>query len=113
MKKAVTIPLVLSALMLAGCGNSAPKCSDAQTQDLVKDIAKDELIESLGQQAANAVTLGLEGIRTTDFSEKTGAQECAAELTFTGPAGTNKLDITYTSENTDDAKNFYVTVYGL
>ena len=113
--KKSAINVALGALLLVGmtgCDNSAPKCSDQDTQDLVISIAHDELVEPRGEDFANKIKLSLDGIRTTDFNEKTGAQECAAELVMATPEKSMSADITYTSENTDDG-NFYVKVFGL
>ena len=114
MKSKILGALVVSAVFLsAGCSNSAPKCSDKETLDLVKEIAMDTLVEQIGRDFASKVSFAVNAIRTTDVNEKTGAQECAAELEISGPAGVNSIDITYTSEKTYKADEFYVTVYGL
>lgn len=101
------------AVTVSACGQSAPKCSDQATTDLVKEISRDELVSQLGQEVSDSIKLKVEAIRTTDFNEKVGSQECAAQLTMSGPGGSESLDITYTSEKTDDGEEFYVTVFGL
>ena len=98
---------------LGACSQSAPKCSDSETVQLVKEITRDEMVSQLGQEVSDSIKLEVGAIRTTDFNEKTGSQECAAQLSMTGPGGTETADITYTSEKTDAGKEFYVTVYGL
>jgi len=104
---------ILGCGIIAGCSGEAPSCSDDETQGLVIEISKDELKKQAGQEVVNSVTLELSGIRTTDFNEKTGAQQCAAELVFTGENGQKSIDITHKSELVDNSEEFYVTVYGL
>ncbi|CAH0532384.1 hypothetical protein VST7929_00213 [Vibrio stylophorae] len=113
MKKFAAMACIGISALLVGCDNSAPKCADQDTQDLVLEIARDELVKMYGNSAASTITMELDMIRTTDTNEKTGTHTCAAELVFKGPGGTEKGDITYTSENTDESDEFYVTVYGL
>lgn len=104
---------ILGGVIIAGCSDEAPSCSDDATQELVIQISKDELRKQVGQEIASLVTLELTAIRTTDFNKKTGSQECAAELVFSGQNGKNSIDITYKSELVDNEEEFYVTVYGL
>ena len=72
------------------------------------------MTKQLGEEAAKIFTYGVKTIRTTDTHEKTGAHECAADLSIIGENGkSNSIPITYTVENTDDGKNIYVNVFGL
>ena len=115
MKKVLYVSiLAASTLLLAGCGKSVPKCGDEETINLVKKISNDEMINQMGKDLAAQVSYSVEGIRTTDEHDKTGAFECAADLKLIAKNGkTNKLPITYTVEATDDGKEFYVEVFGL
>lgn len=115
MKKILyTTLLSASSLLLTGCGNNVPKCSDKDTTDLVKQISNDEMVNQMGKDFAAKISYNVEAIRTTDENEKTGAFECAADLKITASNGiSNKLPITYTVEGTDDGKQFYVNVFGL
>ncbi|WP_404382057.1 hypothetical protein [Caenispirillum salinarum] len=114
MLKIGTASLVVAAsLLTAACSDTAPACSDTETVDLVLEIARDSLLEQAGAEIANKVDMSLNAIRTTDANETTGAFECAAELEFTGPGGSNSIDITYLSELVDSGDEFYVTVWGL
>ena len=99
-------------VLVSGCSNSAPKCSDQKTIDLVLQIAKQELAKKLSQETLDKVGMNLDAIRTTESDEKTGKQKCAAQMIFKGPGGESKADITYASEKTDKGEQ-YVTVYGL
>lgn len=114
MKKFV-VPALLSTLVIAGCSPSVPKCGDEETIDLVKEIADEEMANQLGAQMAKLFSYKVSAIRTTNVNEKTGAYECAAQLTVTASntGQSSDLPITYTVELTDDKKEFYVTVYGL
>lgn len=114
---AIGFPVVSLLLLLTVSGvfssTGAPKCSDARTVSLVKQIAREKLVRLVGQGAANSIKISVGAIRTTDFNEKTGSQQCAAQLSVEGKAGTKNLDITYKSEKTDNGDKFFVTVYGL
>mgnify|MGYP003667698454 FL=1 len=105
--------LCLPTLANAGwfTNDTAPKCSDLETQELVIQIMKDGLEEDSGKEFADSLTLVLSLIRTTDFNEKTGSQECAAELTMSNSDDSGTIHLTYTSELLDDGENFYVTVH--
>jgi hypothetical protein len=120
-KKFITVCLVLLVPLLVGCNKSAPKCGDEQTKTLVFEIAWEEFANQLGlpmgssdfKKYQNSIVFSLESVRTTDFNKSTGKQSCAADLIMTGPDGASKIPITYTSENMDDGKSFYVEVSGL
>lgn len=113
MKVASSIMGMIIVGALSGCSDTAPKCSDSETQDLVIEISKEELAKQAGKQVADSVTLKLSAIRTTDYNEKTGSQQCVADLELKGQGGTKSIEITYKTELTDDGDEFYVTVYGL
>lgn len=114
---AIVFPILSLLLLLMVSGvfpsSGAPKCSDIETTNLVKQIATEKLVGALGQKVANQIKLSVGAIRTTNFNKQTGAQQCAAQLTVKGKAGTKTFDITYKSEKTDDGDEFFVTVYGL
>jgi len=110
-KKIVGTIIVLG--VVSGCSNSAPKCSDEKTINLVKQIAKEKLVASFGEKSANMIELSIGAIRTTDSNEKTGTQQCAAQLTMKGEGGSKSADFTYKVEKTDDGEEFFVTAYGL
>jgi len=109
----IILAVLFTGAVITGCSSSAPKCSDTETTDLVKQIAKEQLAKLQGQEIADQIEMSVDAIRTTDSNDKTGAQQCAAQLTLKGPNGENSLDITYTSEKTDKGDEFFVNVYGL
>ncbi len=115
MKKALILSCTVMALAITGCSDSVPKCGDAETVDLVKQIADEEMGNQVGKEMAKLFSYSVEGIRTTDTNEKTGAFECAADLSLTASntGQTNSMPITYTVELTDDGEQFYVNVFGL
>ncbi len=114
---AIGLPVVSLLLLLMVSGvfpsSGAPKCSDTETINLVKQIAKEKLVAGMGQKAADTLKLSVGAIRTTDSNEKTGTQQCAAQLTVKGKGGENTIDFTYKSEKTDKGDEFLVTAYGL
>lgn len=107
--------LAAGAVTLAGCSASAPKCSDDETVDLVKEIANDEMINQLGPEMGKLFSYSVSAIRTTHSDEKTGSFECAAQLEIkaSNTNQTNEIPIEYTVEITDNEEEFFVTVYGL
>ncbi|MEQ5818101.1 hypothetical protein [Halomonas sp. SCS19] len=105
--------VIVAATILGGCSQSAPKCSDNETVALVKEITRDGLVSQFGQEVSDSIQLEVDAIRTTDFNDKTGSQQCAAQLTIKSQGDTETADITYTSELADNGEKFYVTVYGL
>lgn len=114
MKKLI-IPVILSTVVIAGCSQSVPKCSDTETTDLVKQISDREMVNQLGIEAAKMFSYKVGAIRTTSTNEQTGAHECAAQLNVTASntGEMTELPITYTVEVTDNGEEFYVEVYGL
>ena len=101
-------------LPLFGCSKSVPNCSDSLVTDLVKQIADREMANQMGIDFAKLFTYKVEAIRTTNTHEKTGAHDCAAELTLIKNKEVhNKLPITYTVEKTDKSDEIYVNVFGL
>lgn len=93
---------------ISACSNNVPSCSDPEVNDLALEITRDEINRQYGQGAANETSLSLDAIRTTNQNEKTGAYECAAELSI----NEEQFPITYTVELTDDQR-VYVTIFGL
>lgn len=107
--------IVCASVLVGSCSKSVPKCSDDQTVDLVIQIARDEYKKSVRRELG----LSLSAIRTTGSNSETGAQSCAASLSIEGIPGifpnqtlSKTVDITYTSELTDDGQ-LYVEVIGL
>lgn len=113
MAKAIIIALGLASLVFiayALMDNSAPKCSDKGTKNLVLEIVREKLNQVTD---ASGMQIRLNAIRTLESNDKTGAQMCAAQLHFSGSGKETTLDITYKSEKTDKGGEFFVTVYGL
>lgn len=113
----IVIAFTFLAFIFTGCSNSAPKCSDDSTVDLVKDIVRGQLAKTItyGKKEASQVELIIDAIRTTDVNEETGCQNCAAQLIIKNTKGISSkpLDFTYISEKTDDGDQQLVTVYGV
>jgi hypothetical protein len=112
--------LLSCTLLFSGCsGASAPKCSDTDTIELVKNIASKQFGTPEMQKSAGVKTdFSLDAIRTTGQNKETGAYQCAANLHGTisiselSESNTKDWSITYESALTDDGKQ-YVTVNGL
>jgi len=113
LNKHSTIAWCLAALFFSACSHSAPDCADEKTVNTAIEIAKKKLIEDNGQDIVKQLSLKLVDIRTTNIDEKLGKHTCAADIEATGPGGSKRLPIQYTSELADGGKRFYVTVYGL
>lgn len=114
MKPLLIASSIAFSLVLASCSQSAPKCGEREVTDLVKEIAGREMTKQLGADASKLFSFDVQAIRTKETNEKTGAQQCAAELKINASnGGTNELAITYTVERTDDGKSIYVNVFGL
>lgn len=97
-------------MLLAACKTEAPNCSDKETQDLVKKIARDE-ITKYGVNS-KLIKMEIENIRTLDKNNNTGAYSCAADFIIYIKNSRKSYPITYTSELMDNKKEFYVMVYG-
>ena len=112
MLKKLTIISVLSASILTGCGKEAPKCSDKEVTNLVIKIVK-ESIMGLNPLIKGAEEITVVSIRTVEHNKETGAYTCKGKLNFIGKDKTQPpftIPVTYTLENTDDGKEFYVSV---
>jgi hypothetical protein len=105
--------MAITTLLLSGCGSSVPTCSDAESTDLVSEIADQEMGKQLGIEMAKTFSYIVNSIRTTATNEQTGSHECAAELEVKGPNGSNSIPITYSIEMTDNGEEFYINVFGL
>lgn len=100
--------LLLSGL--AGCGAQAPDCAALEVQEVVLDIAKERLVGMafVNVRDVDKLVLSLESIRTIATDSSTGAHQCAAVLKV---GGGWEFPLTYSSENTSQAGEFYVTVH--
>ena len=107
------LPVVAGAIMLSACSGGTPACSDSETVDLVLEISNDELVAQFGTEFASVIDMSLDAIRTQGHDEKLDTYQCAADLIMSGPGGESNVPVEYTVESTDDADEFYVTVYGL
>ena len=108
--------------VLAGCSGAPPKCSDGEATDMVLQIVNQEL-ESIRkafivmnrENTKITYEAALRNIRAIEKNEKTGSYRCAATVDIDSNSFMLKksLNITYTTERTEDTKEVYVTVYGL
>lgn len=112
--KLITI-IIACLLISSGCSKFVPACGDESVTDLVKQIAGEEMANSLGKETAKLFSYSVNAIRTTDTNEKTGSHDCAADLEVkaSNTGQSQEMPITYTVEATDDGENIYVNVLGL
>ena len=107
---------VLLVFLFVGMGSGTPSCSNADVQETVLEIVNRELKKQIFFNSDELLNISLQYIRTTDTNEKTGANACAAEVTFENKqnrALKNSSQITYTVQNIEGEAGFYVNVYGL
>lgn len=108
--------IVLLVFLLVGIGSGTPSCSNVDVKETVLEIVNRELKKQLFFNSDEILNISLDYIRTTDTNEKTGANTCAAEVTFENKqnrALKNSSQITYTVQNIEGEAGFYVNVYGL
>lgn len=110
---------VILIAILTACGKTAPNCGASETQALVEQIAVEQFNQDVGAKLLgidfNAGVFSLDAIRVQGHDPKTGRYECAALLRFTPTKpilGNSELTwaISYTSELTSKADEFYVTL---
>lgn len=102
-------------IFITGCVSSVPKCSSTEAIDLVKEVTNKKMVDQIGVAEAKKLSYSINIIRTTDKNEKTGAFECAAvlEIDIDGTDEVAEVPITYSIENLDNGKEFYIKVWGL
>jgi hypothetical protein len=93
---------------------AAPKCSDLRTIELLRSIAESELVRT-GYPTDKVATMriSIESIRGQGIDKGPRKQECACDLILEGPSGKERFPIKYTSELTNDNREFFVAVSGL
>lgn len=111
MKRTIFLVLI-SAGLLAGCGEKTPKCSSDDAKNLVVDISR-KTIEK-GMTLDKDVHISVENVRTISHESGLDVYQCAADLTFTKPELKDSLPITYRIQKTDEGKGqFYINISGL
>ncbi|QOG11257.1 hypothetical protein [Arcobacter sp. FWKO B] len=110
MKLLFTSLLASSVLLFSGC-DSTPKCSDAETVQLLEEILDRGFVK---------FTIDPSTIRTLDKNSKTGMYTCKvqAKMELSEAFGANNKylenlqtqNLTYTVVLTDDKKSFYVEI---
>ena len=105
------VAMVISTMLFLSVKLDTPNCNDVETKQLVKEIA----LKEFKQEGVSQVKLSLTSIRTSGHDEKVDKYECEAELIGINEINADKykLDITYTSQMTEDDEHFYVEVFGL
>ncbi|KMK82606.1 hypothetical protein [Pectobacterium brasiliense] len=123
--------LFLSASLLAGCGESTPKCNSDDAKNLVVDIAQKQIKKQFDQlrnsqmsemvpKNTDSLMLKVINIRTLKHDSSLDIYQCAASLQMTMMdeksklPNTTELPITYNIQKTDDSNGqFYINVFGL
>ncbi|MEB7712783.1 hypothetical protein NGC32_08575 [Kluyvera cryocrescens] len=78
--------VLLSALVLVGCGDSTPECGDKEVIDLAKQIITGNFFDnSSGLEPFKFFDASISNVRTSDFNKDIGRYTCKA--TFIGKAG--------------------------
>ena len=104
------IGVVISSMFLTTLGGNTPTCNSTEAKALVKQIAQ----EKAQEMGISIVTARLTNIRTSSYDENVDKYTCEAEMFIQTDAGiSNKAEISYTVQATDDGEHFYVEVYGL
>lgn len=103
-----------SSLLLSGCNGGTPECNS--------DTAKDEVIKMALGRVSDDFRLKLEepgnslsiiNVRTTSHTSSPDINECAADIREVLSGKSYLIPITNRLQNTDDGKQFYISVSGL
>lgn len=92
MKRTMLLVLITAGL-LAGCGEKTPKCNSDDSKNLVVNIAR-KTIEK-GMTLDKDVRITVENVRTISHESGLNIYQFAADLTFTKTDLQNSLPITY------------------
>ncbi|MDC7859726.1 hypothetical protein [Pantoea ananatis] len=130
MKRTMLLVLITAGL-LAGCGEKTPKCSSDDAKNLVVDIAHKQIkkqfeqlrnsqLEGMVPGNTDSLILKVIKVRTTHHDSSVDTYQCAASLQMTMTdeqsklPNTTELPITYDIQKTDESKGqFYINVFGL
>jgi len=85
--------VLITAGLLAGCGEKTPKCNSDDSKNLVVNIAR-KTIEK-GMTLDKDVRITVENVRTISHESGLDIYQFAADLTFTKTDLQNSLPITY------------------
>lgn len=123
--------LFISASLLAGCGDSTPKCNSDDAKNLVVDISQKQIKKQFyqlrnsqmaGMVPGNTDSLMLKviNVRIVSHNSSVDTYQCAANLQMTMTdeqsklPNTTEIPITYNIQKTDDNNGqFYINVFGL
>lgn len=130
MKRTMLLVLI-SAGLLAGCGEKTPKCSSDDAKNLVVDIAHKQIKKQFEQlrnsqisgmipSNTDSLMLKVINVRTLYHNSSLDTYQCAASLQMTLTDEQSKLPnttdipITYSIQKTDNNNGqFYINVSGL
>lgn len=110
MTNRISVAIMLTTVLLAGCAKTPPKCSDEDTASLVRKIILDQFGGSEGLTEKEILeNLKIELPRASSYDEKIKKYSCEAKLV----AGNKyQLPITYESQ-LDDQNQHVVSVSGI
>lgn len=108
--KKILAALVGAVVLLSGCGQEPPKCSDEQTQQLVRGIIMDQIggKHGLAEEEVNAI-LKIEFPKATSYDETIKKYSCDAQLAV---GDSYRVPIEYESQ-IDDNGEHVVSVGGM
>lgn len=110
MANKISVAIMVTTALFAGCAKEPPKCSDDETSSLVRKIVLEQFGGSEGfTEKEIQENLKIELPRATRFNEKIKKYSCEAKLVA---GGTYQLPITYESQ-LDDKNEHVVSVGGV
>ncbi|HEX7894271.1 MAG TPA: hypothetical protein VF447_08785, partial [Terriglobales bacterium] len=118
---AMTLALTFGVVLLAGCDEPLPTCSDPAIQDLVKQILFNEMAKQTQgmterpgwlENAKKVAKIKLAMVRTTATNERYGRQSCEAQLQAQLPNDAGAIDVQYSIQQSDDKKDILVQMTG-
>lgn len=123
--------LLISAGLLAGCGDNTPECNSDDAKGLVVNIAHKQIKKQFEQLRnsqmsgmvpgnTDSLLLKIINVRTLSHSSSIDTYQCAASLQMTLTdeqsklPNTTEVPITYNIQQTDNGNGkFYISVSGL
>lgn len=130
--------IVLSALMLAGCGKKPPECADGAAKDSLRNFMNSAIVEALPAKGVKVAedtggliqrylatwAFDLSNVTSSGYDEKSKTRSCAGKVSISIPDTQQKghVDVQYDMQVLEDSKsgdfqlratkNFQIWSYG-